>query len=540
MDILRKFGVVYYQLKDDFLIKKLFEDIEKVNISYSNKLFIFNHRRSAYYLKLYALIAHALSKKGYPSCFLFKDITFDHYFPIISNISKKIDTSKISSIKYFEIGNYFPKLIIDGKEISNSLVENTSKIEIIDRDCNKLKFDWEVDINKGLIESQGVNFFPLIHNTLRTIFKRYNIDFSKKEIILTANKMIKSCDLLLYYYLRLKKYSKEEELKIRIVGWESGYIPNGIFKILCDDLSTNRDIEYFDLARGYAKYFGHHHHESYIAVSNLTHFNKPSRIALDKEEFEEVSQKYSADKTLLEISKIIKKPVEKISNIKQKEIINLIDDYKSSNKNIFILFSHLFYDTPLEDSSYSFDNMCDWILKTIDYFKKTGDLLLLKPHPVESERKPNETLSSFLKNNSVKLSKNICLLNSRLFRLNEIVPYFDCGLVWRSSVALELPLYNKPSIIAGSPPYKILDLNYSKNSKNYFDMIKNVEKLKVKNEQKLDAARYILGLKDKHRHIKNITYSKKIKCNYLEKNLLNNYLKGGDKNIDSLITELLK
>jgi len=544
-NILRKIGAGYHQLNDDFLLKKVLQDVEPVNISSRDKLFIFGHRTNSYYLNLYTLVAHALSKKGYPSCFLFRDCMVDRYFPTMENMTEKIDLSNLLTIRSFEIGSYFPKLIIDGKEISNSLIEEVSKLKITDGTDRRLHYEWDIDFKNELAEVKDVNFFHLIENTLRTVYKRYNIDFRNKQVFMISKEMIKSCDLLLQYFFMLKKYSAEKNVKIRIDGWEGDYIPNGIFRVLCNSFSKDREIEYISLARGYGHYFGHHHHESNIAISNLTHSGMKNRLVVTNKELKSLAKRYDVDVTFSEINKIIKKPVIKGLKTKQQKIVDLIEEHKASGKNVFVLFTHLFYDTPIDDSSAAFEDMCDWILETIKFFKKKDDFLLLKPHPAEvrpdnPQLEPSETLSSFIKDNNVNLSDNILLLKPRLFGLNEIVSFIDCGLVWRSSVAIELPVYNVSSIIAGSPSYEILDFNYAKDKKDYFNMIENVKKLNVTKDLKLNAARYILALKNKHKYIQSIAHNKKIKRNYLEKRFLDRYLKYGDKNIDFLVNELLK
>ena len=409
----------------------------------------------------------------------------------------------------------------------------------------KLKYNWSIDFEKEVVEAYGINFFPLIENTLRTVFKRYNIDFSDDEVISKTDEMIKTCDLLIYYFLQLKKYLKKNDLKIKIIGWEQIYIPNGIFRLLCDHLSENRNIEYIGLARGYARYFGHHYRESYIVTSNLTRSHLKNKLVVSKKELEDLKQKYDDDTALSEINKIIKKPVF-VRMPEQQKVVNVMKKYNSQRKNVFALLTHLFYDTDIDDTSHSFKDMCDWVKETINYFKNNDKLLLLKPHPSEvspddPKREPNETLRSFIKSQNIKLPDNVILLEPRLFGLNEIVPFVDCGLIWRSSAAIELPFYNTPGIISGNPAYRMsLNFYYAKDKKDYFNLIENVDKLSVSEDLKLDAARYLLGLRDKHILIQSITYDKKLDQNYWEKNLLSNYLKNGDENVDFLVNEMLK
>ena len=545
MTFLRKIKAGYYQLNDEFFLKKILVDIEPIDLSDSDYLFIFSHRKDAYYLKLYTLIAHALSKKGYPSLFLYKDNLLRRYLPDMKKFSKKIDISDILSIKSFEVGPYFPRLIMDGKEISNSLREERTWIKISDGKSRMLNYDWNIDFDKGKIIANKINFYPVIYNTLRTIFKRYNVDFRNKKVQKITEEMVKSCDLLLFYFLLMKKYSNENNVKIRIVAWEQNYIPNGVFKDLCDFLSTKRDIEYIDFARGYPRYFGHFRHDSYIVTSNLTYTCMKTRLEVTREELKAFTNNHDINHTLKEIKKMRKEP--NINNFthEQNDVLKLLNKHKDSGKNIFLLFTHLFYDTPIYDISPAFKDMCNWVLETIEFFKKNDDFLLLKPHPVEINQdnpkfNPDETLLTFLKNNNIHLTENIFLLKPRLFGLNEIAPFVDCGLIWRSSVSLELPFYNVPCIISGSPPYKILDFYYAENKKDYFKLIKSIKKLSVTEDLKLNVIRYRECMKNKHKYIRSIPYNDKIKRNHFKNTYLDEYLKKGDEAINLLLDKMLK
>jgi len=494
MNILRKIGAGYYQLRDDFILFRILKNIEPININSSKKLFIFSHRTSSYYLELYVLLAHALAKKGYPSCFLFRDRLIDRYLPNIENLSKTIDLSNFLSFNKLEVGPYFPKLIIDNNEVSNSFIQVVSKIKITRKNQLNPNYKWKIDFERGLAISHEINFFPIIHNTLRIVFKRYNLDFQDKKVISVSNDLIKSCENLIFLFFQLKKFSKQNNINIRLVGWELSYLPNGIFKVLCKSLSENRDIECIDLARGYAKYFGHHHHESYIALSNLTKSGKLHRIMLNKKEVNNLTKDYNKDILFNEMGEIIKKPSKITLRTNQLRIVEEIKKFKSFQNKVFVLFTHLFYDTPLEDSTQSFKGMCEWIDETINYFRKSDNILLLKPHPNEIrpdaiQREPNETLKTYIKKNEIELKNNIILLEPKQFGLNEIVNFIDCGLIWRSSAAMELAINNKPCIICGNPPYKAINFNYVKNKKHYFDMIENVNNLCISENLKLNVAR---------------------------------------------------
>jgi len=190
---------------------------------------------------------------------------------------------------------------------------------------------------------------------------------------------------MLKYFLLLKEYSNKNKKKIRLVGYESNYMPNGIFKILCDRFSEERDIEFIDLRRGYISYFGEHHfRESYVTCANLTKTKMSFSFAVSRENMKNYdSNKIGLDELSKPISNAIKKNVYDTSAKSQKDVIEKMKKSRSQGEKVFCLFAHLFYDTPVDDRSASFAGMCEWILETIRHFSEKEDLLLIKPHPVE-------------------------------------------------------------------------------------------------------------------------------------------------------------
>jgi hypothetical protein len=222
----------------------------------------------------------------------------------------------------------------------------------------------------------------------------------------------------------------------------------------------------------------------------------------------------------------------------QQNIIKIIKTYQSQGKNVFCLFAHLFYDTPIEDSSTAFHSMCEWISETVNYFKDKEDLLLIKPHPAEFEKDqpqktPNETLASFLSN--TELPENILLLEQHQFTIKDLNTFISCGLIWRSSVGMELTFLGVPNIIAGTTIYNSLDLNYAKDKEHYFHMLTHAADIKVLQQQKKDVAKYLYLLERKHIKIESISYHQNYRKFYWNRKELLRHLKSGSENISSVV-----
>jgi len=511
-----KLRLKYFNMVDQRLSHKLLKSITPVDMGSSDTIVIFNQGHSKYKVKLYALLSIELSKMGILSFFLYRN---DLLLP------------------------YYPDFSVNGFKFSSSLTTNKQRY-VMPAHPNSSFFEWDIDIENERIESQGVNFFPLIRNTLRVIQKRYNVQFTDENNEPNYEGYVKTCDLILKYFLLLKEYSKKNKKKIRLVGHESNYMPNGIFKILCDRFSENRDIEFVDLRRGYISYFGRHHfRDSYITCANLTNTKKQFAFAVSKAEMENFCDKdIDAEVLSIPAARAIDKKVYHKPPARQKAVFAAIQKYRSEGKNIFCLFAHLFYDTPIDDSSASFAAMSEWILQTSEHFADKNDLLLVKPHPVEyvesePNKRPQETLSSFLQN---KINaENIILLEPHQFSISDLAPFLTCGLIWRSSVAMELTFLGVPCIIAGNPIYHAIPLNYSRNQSHYFQMIDSANELEVTQAQQNDVTKYLYLLKNKHILVNSISYHRKLNKPCWNAKALNDYLKKGDDNIKAIADKMI-
>ena len=200
----RKIQKKYNQLVDQHLTRRLMKRLAPVDIKSSDTIVIFNQDRSKFNLKLYALLSIELSKMGISSFFLYKD---DFLSP------------------------FYPSFKINGYQINNAFTAS-EKRNVIPEFDNAPSFEWDIDIDNERIESQGVNFFPLIRNTLRNLQKRYNVQFINEDNMPTYDDLVITCDLMFKYFSILKEYSNITNKKVKLVGYESNYMPTGIFKML--------------------------------------------------------------------------------------------------------------------------------------------------------------------------------------------------------------------------------------------------------------------------------------------------------------------
>lgn len=506
----------YRKLVDKHLTHNLLQGTRRIDIHGSQLIFLFSDTGSHFYEKLYTLLARELTERGYACCFLFQ---------------------------HDLLNRYFSELAIRGERISNSLSVKTPKLTITNGKERSLRFSWSVEPAKERIETQGLNIFPLVRSTLGVVCRRYNLHFTDKDVLSACDEIVRTCDLLFQYFMLLKEYAAAHNVKIRIVGRESNHVPNGLFRMLCDHFSENGDIEYLDAARGYMHYFGHDFRESYITAVNFTRSKVKTRHTISRNELEQDTQS-GADKNevFTSVSKVLKEQYNHSPSERKGNILEMIEKYLSQNRKIFVLFPHLFYDRPIYDDSPCFKDMCEWIEKTVNFFRNSEDLLLLKPHPAEvrkdePRKEPNETLASFL-GHTIDANKNIVLLEPRLFTVKELYPYISCGLIWRSSVGMELTCLKVPCIIAGIPHYTALDLIYAKNKSHYFGLLERAQDLRVTEGQALNAAQYIYCMEHRHIHIDCVHYDMSSGKYYWKAKYIQQYLSKGDNKLNVLIDRI--
>jgi hypothetical protein len=500
---------------ENHLTRKILTRIAPTDVDKSEYIFLFNQMHSKFAEKLYLLMAYELAQKNIPAFFLYEN-----------ELIKK----------------YLAGFVIDGIAIENSLqLENKRYVK--SKLSNRQNHEWQIDIDKKTIATMGINFFNLIETTLQKIQKRYNVFYYSSDNKPLFSELVRTCDVLLSLYIRLKKYAIENQKKIRLVGWEANYMPNGVLRLLCEAIPTSGAIEFIEFERGYMHYFGANIKDSYVSCSNLTKTKAPFGWMVNKEEFR-AFQQLSIDTCDMGsvLNNLIKRKTNPNKSSEREQIIKTVESYKKSGKAIYVLFAHLFYDTPVDDQSNAFDGMCDWLDATIDRFNHSGHLLLLKPHPVEirvanPKKMPNETLASYLKDK--ELNDNVILLPPDLFSVADLIDSMSCALIWRSSVALELTYHGIPCIIAGKPYYEILNIPLARSREEYFTMIETFKMLEIAEKQKDEIKQFLYMLKSRYNYIAPICYDSKNRKHHWDGAALKHFLVKGDAKIGNLIEQVL-
>lgn len=148
---------------------------------------------------------------------------------------------------------------------------------------------------------------------------------------------------------------------------------------------------------------------------------------------------------------------------------------KNRKKYDIAIFLPNFFETQREWGKIIFNDFYEWIIFTLDFFKRRNINIAIKPHPNSyTIHKENIELIKKLK----KKYKQFNWLNSNTAN-RDIFNQIKLAISPWGSVLWELAYFKIPSISIGDNPGKQYNLSYiPKNKKEYFDLLKNYKKLK--------------------------------------------------------------
>lgn len=483
------------------LTKKIISEIPEVKNNSSGVIFIYSPHRANIREEFYTVLIREFAKLQIESYFLASGTVYNFYKP---------------------------RLMYLGKEISNTLSVHGFPTIFRSKIFKGQSFEWKKNLEKEEFFIDGINFFHIIKSSLSSAHKRFNIDFNNPHIARQVDDLALSCDVLLNYFRAFKKIASDQNKKIRIIITQFIDLPNSAFKFLADN-EADDSVQCISALPALNKYYFMGDAKNwYYIISNLNKRKQSIGVEVSPDELKSVKSRiYDVSEVSKSIEKAIGRSLESPNLVEQDYIKRIIDDYKRNGKKIFVLFGHLFYDMAVIDSSPVFKDLCEWIRKTIEYFNQDDNLLLLKPHPSETSRYPDETLEKYAA--QFTKSDNIKILGASTFSLYDISRFMDCGLIWTSSVAMELTYLGVPCIITGVPVYKSLPLNYAANSDDYFRMIKTCDEIKITAHQKELISCYTYYLEKIQPHYLPQVYG----SGWHRKNL-QSYLQSGDNDIDTI------
>jgi hypothetical protein len=131
-----------------------------------------------------------------------------------------------------------------------------------------------------------------------------------------------------------------------------------------------------------------------------------------------------------------------------------------SKRNIFI-FSNLFWDIGLNYRDTLYPDVISWVLETVEILRKHLDChLYIKIHPSEVfDYRSLKGVSSFVMDKYPKLPENVSIIYpEQKINTYDLFHFIDLGVVYNSTLGLEMLLDGIPVIATGAAPYTGHDL----------------------------------------------------------------------------------
>jgi hypothetical protein len=157
------------------------------------------------------------------------------------------------------------------------------------------------------------------------------------------------------------------------------------------------------------------------------------------------------------------------------------------------LFSNIVWDASQQGSHVVFNNPFSWILSTIETVSEQDDIhLVIKPHPAEAIRPTNDKVGEWVEAKVTPIPNNVTLLEAD----TDVSPYelmaeLDVGLVYNSTLGLEMAYEGLPVVLAGDAHYRRYGLAFEpETTSEYLSLLENPDDIEVSDEMQRLARRY--------------------------------------------------
>jgi hypothetical protein len=189
-------------------------------------------------------------------------------------------------------------------------------------------------------------------------------------------------------------------------------------------------------------------------------------------------------------------------NVQQSSLDDTIDeDIKSfihKHAKSFLLAPNVIGDSSTLNRETIFESQMVWIKEIIEYFKVHPQYsLIIRAHPAEVwvKEKVVIKLGEYAAQLSEGIENILIIKSSNKINSFSLIPHIRCGLIWLSSIGVDLVARNVPILCAASAKYdEIGIMDIPKSKEEYFDMVEkygNAVSTSTNELQKLNAKKYL-------------------------------------------------
>jgi hypothetical protein len=322
----------------------------------------------------------------------------------------------------------------------------------------------------------GVEISEFALASTRQILKRYHVDFDDPEEGETYRRLVQNAAVLVD--------AMNELLDTREIDYVIGSRPVYMYEGMLLEVANQREIP----ARTYAS-SGYRSEKINFGDMTNRHTNQ---IYTDYDYVQGVLEEPLTEAEATEIDRVMEG--------RQDGSEARVHYTKGANQSIETtegettlgMFTNVLWDAALEIERIVFDDIFDWVTKTIDYVGGDEEIrLVVKPHPGEVGR-TNESMYDWIQENLGPLPSNVDLLRPDTdVDTYELIEDLDGGLVYNSTVGLEMAYYGYPVVVAGMTHYRDLRFTFDPTTfDEYTSFIDSADELTVTDEMRDRARRY--------------------------------------------------
>lgn len=164
------------------------------------------------------------------------------------------------------------------------------------------------------------------------------------------------------------------------------------------------------------------------------------------------------------------------------------------------VFTNLLWDASLQFEDSCFESPFEWLRTTIEVLGgMEGVELVVKTHPHEDLRTTNERITDWLLDNYRDGFSNLTILEPDTdVNVYSLMEDLDVGLVYNSTVGLEMAYAGKPVVVAGYPHYRGLGFTYDADTEEeYVELLEGLGDLDSNEDMGERAERYAYLLFEK-------------------------------------------
>ncbi|AOF92502.1 hypothetical protein [Sinorhizobium sp. RAC02] len=291
--------------------------------------------------------------------------------------------------------------------------------------------------------------------------RRYSVVWECPELQQTSETLVnwtKSAARVLSHVQSLQQ--KDPELRVAIVGLFSSRLPDALLRFYCDTNGNPDRLFFLHAANGYQNYFNNFstNVSERFVLRNMTRFPQARSASFPlpdnfanyydekRREADEILERFEGV-TRVKRSTMGQRERSPDAEAARKRIL----EWRAQGGKVACAFGKVVCDsgTPFNGGP-THENMSDWINHCVRVVENTKTLLLVKPHPHETNNQvatfPTEYFRDLI---TEPLGENVMFLGNRWFDMHDMGELIDIGLIYNGTTAVELGIMGIPCVLAG-------------------------------------------------------------------------------------------